>query len=72
MSNFNTSHFSVLKVIEIFHYLLIEKDMVSDLNIPNGIMSNFVSFPLFGFTLFAKLRDFGFKGHQNTLIFFVK
>ena len=63
MSNFNTSHFSVLKVIEIFQYLLIEKDMVSDLNIPNGIMSDFVSFSLFGFTLVAKLRNFGFKGH---------
>ena len=37
--------------------------MVSDLNMPHGEMSYFVSFPLFGFTLVIKLRNFDFKGH---------
>ena len=37
--------------------------MVSDLNMPYGKMSDFVSFPLFGFTLVIKLRNFDFKDH---------
>ena len=35
-------------------------------------MHDFVSFPLFGFTLVIKLRNFDFKSHGNTLIFFDK
>ena len=35
-------------------------------------MSNFVSFPLFGFTLGIKFRDFYCESHWNTLIFFWK
>ena len=46
--------------------------MVSDLNMSHGKMSDFVSFPLFRFTLVIKLRNFDFKGHQNTSIFFDK
>ena len=42
--------------------------MMSDLNISNGKMSDFVSFPLFGFTLVIKLRNFDFEDHQNTVI----
>ena len=35
-------------------------------------MSDFVSFPLFGFTLVIKLRNFDFESHWNTLIFYDK
>ena len=50
-----------------------KKDMTSDLNSLNmshGKTSDFVSFPLFGFTLVMKLRNFDFESHWNTLIFF--
>ena len=46
--------------------------MVSDLNMSHGKMSDIVSFSLFGFTLIIKLRNFDFKGHLKTLIFFDK
>ena len=36
---------------------------MSDLNMSYEKMSDFVSFALFGFTLFIKLRNFDFKGH---------
>ena len=36
--------------------------MASDLNLSHGKMSDFVSFPLFGFTLVTKLRNVDFKG----------
>ena len=35
-------------------------------------MSDFDSFPSFGFTLVIKLRNFDFESHSNTLIFFDK
>ena len=35
-------------------------------------MSDFVSIPLFGFTLVTKLRNFDFESHWNILIFFDK
>ena len=35
-------------------------------------MSDFVSFPLFGFTSVKKLRNFDFESHRNTLIFLDK
>ena len=37
--------------------------MVSDLNMSNGKMSDFVSFPLFQFTFFIKMRNFDFEDH---------
>ena len=37
--------------------------MVSDLNMFNREMSDFVSFPLFKFTLVIKLRKFNFESH---------
>ena len=37
-----------------------------------GKISDFVSFPLFGFTLVIKLRNFDFKSHLNVFIFFDK
>ena len=46
--------------------------MVSDLNMSHGKMFDFVSFPLFGFTLIIKLRNSDFESHWNTLIYFVK
>ena len=63
---------SILKVIEILQYFLIKKYMLPDLNMSHGKMSDFVSFPLFGFTLVIKLRNFDFESHWNTLIFFDK
>ena len=39
---------------------------------PHGKMSDFVSIPLFGFTLVIKLRNFDFKSHGNILINFDK
>ena len=35
-------------------------------------LSGFVSFPLFGFTLVIKLRNFNFESHRNALIFLDK
>ena len=46
--------------------------MASGLNMSHGEMSSFVSFPLFSFTLVRQLRNFEFKGHENTLIFLEK
>ena len=37
--------------------------MVPDLNMSHEKMSDFFSFPLLGFTLVMKLRNFDFKGH---------
>ena len=37
--------------------------MLSDLNMSHEKLSDFVSFPLFGFTLAIKLESFDFKGH---------
>ena len=45
---------------------------MSDLNMSYGKMSDFVSLPLFGFTLVIKLRNVDFENHLNTLIFFDK
>ena len=49
-----------LKCLKLF---LINKGMVSDLNMSHGKMSDFVSLTLFGLTLVKKLRKFDFKGH---------
>ena len=46
--------------------------MVWDLNMSHGKMSDFVSIPLFGFTLAIKLRNFYFESHWNVLIIFNK
>ena len=40
-----------------------KKDMMSDLNISNGKMSDIVSYSLFGFTLIIKLTNSDFEGH---------
>ena len=47
-----------------------KKGMVSDLSNLHGIMFDFVSCPLFWFTLVIKLRNFDFVSHWNNLIFF--
>ena len=36
----------------------------------HGKMSDFASFPLFGFTLVMKLKNFDFENHWNTLVSF--
>ena len=37
---------------------------------PGGNISDYVSFPLFGFTLDIKRENTNFKGHYNILMFF--
>ena len=49
-----------LKYFNIFWW---KKEMVADLNMSHWKMSDFVSFPLLGFTLVIKLRSFDFEGH---------
>ena len=46
--------------------------MMSDLNMSHDRMSDVVSFPLFGFTLVIKLRNFDFESYWNSLVFFDK
>ena len=47
--------------------------MVSDLSMPHGKVSEFISFPWFGFTLVIKLRNFIFKVITcSALFFFIK
>ena len=46
--------------------------MMSDLNMPHGKMSEFVSFILFEFALVIKQRNFDFESNINTLIGFDK
>ena len=46
--------------------------MMSDLNMSKGKISNFVSFPLLGFTAVIKPRIFDYESHWNTWIFFDK
>ena len=41
---------------------------MSDLNMPHGKMSDFVSFSSFGFILVIKLRNFDFESHWNTFV----
>ena len=43
--------------------------IMPDLNMSYGKMSDFVSFPLFWFTLDIKLRNPDFQSHWNTLIY---
>ena len=38
-------------------------NIMSDLNMSHGKMSDFVSFPLFGFILVLPLRNFDYGGH---------
>ena len=45
---------------------------MSDLNMSLGKMSDFVPFPLLGFTLVIKLKNFDFESHWNTLIYLDK
>ena len=49
-----------------------EQLKMSNLNISHGKMTDFVSIPLFGFTLVIKLGNFNFESHWNTLISFYK
>ena len=46
--------------------------IMSDFNMSHRKMSDFVSFPFFGFTLVIKLRSFDFESHLNPFIFFDK
>ena len=46
--------------------------MKNDDRFGHGKMSDFVSFPLLGFTSVMKLRNFDFESHWNVLVFFDK
>ena len=46
--------------------------ILSDLNMSHGKMSDFLSFPFFGFPLAIKPRKPDFESHWNILIFFDK
>ena len=46
--------------------------IMSNLNMSLGKMSDFVSVPLFGFTLVVKPRNFNFESHWNILMFLIK
>ena len=46
--------------------------MLSDLNMFHKIISDFVPFLLFRFTLIIELINFDFERHSNTLMFFEK
>ena len=52
----------IIKLIEILWYFT-TNEKKSDPNMSLGKMSDFVSFPLFGFTLVIKLRNFDFESH---------
>ena len=49
-----------------------QSKIMSDLNMFHGKVSDFVSFPLFGFTLVMNLRNIDFENYWNTLIFLIK
>ena len=46
--------------------------MISDLKMPRGKMSDFVSFPLFGFILVIKPRNFDFESLEILQYFWIK
>ena len=45
--------------------------MMSVLNMSHEKMSDFVSFPLFEFTLVTKLKNFNIEGHWKTSMFLI-
>ena len=57
------------KVVERLWYFKIKTNITSYLNISHENMSDFVSFSLFGFTFFLKVRNLDFDTHWNTLFF---
>ena len=61
----------ILKVIKILQFFF-DKRRYDARNMSRGKMSDFVSLPLFGFTLVIKLRNLDIEGHGNTLIFLIK
>ena len=66
LKSFNyKSHWNILVFYDHWKIML-------DLDMSHGKMSDFVSIPLFGFTLVIKLRNFDFESHWNILIFFNK
>ena len=54
---------SILKVIEIFEYLLMKRYLVSHLNISLEKITNFVLFPLFELNSGMKLGNFDYESH---------
>ena len=61
--SYKTEKFQYWKSLKYFNIFFIKKDMVLHKNMSHGKMSDFVSFPLFGFSLVIKLRNVDFKGH---------
>ena len=64
----------ITKLQKPFKYFSILRPMKNDVRFEyaHGKMSDFISFPLFRFTLVIKFKKNGFKSHWNTLIFFHK
>ena len=60
MKNDVRFEFSILKIIEILQYFLMKKRYGVRFEYVPWKMSDFVSFPLFGFTSVIKLRNFDF------------
>ena len=55
------------------HFGILQQwEMMSDLNMSHEKMSNFVSFPLLGFTVVIKLKKIDFESHWNNWILFDK
>ena len=65
-----TEKFKFWKSLKYFNNFLTKKYTTSDLNMFHEKSSDFVSFPLFGFALVIKLRDFDFESYWNTFFFF--
>ena len=59
------SHWNILVFFD-------QRKMMPNLNISHVKLSDFVSFPFFGFTLVIKLKHLDFQSRWNNLIFIVK
>ena len=54
------------KSLKYFNFIWSKKDIASDFSMFHGNISDFIWFPLFGFTLVKKLRNFDFESHSNS------
>ena len=62
----------IIKIIKMFVYFVINKKMITDLNISHRKMSEFISIQLFPFTLVIKLQSFDFEIQWNISIFLIE
>ena len=64
-----TKKFLFWKSFKYFNIFWWKKYMASELNMPFEKMSDFVSFPLFGFILVLKPKTFDSESHWNTFFY---